>query len=237
MADLSAYVDFTVVLDKSDAQSPRVYPADSSQYPVGVTPTAGIVTIIQPDGLTTDNTQSTVVTLRLAADGNFQQGVYTFIYTVRALGYDDTVVVKTATLRYTPVPLAMTPLIDVFTPVVQLLDSSIYGVQGFSAPTVSRLWNATIRYAGATVPAISSTDPLLDYAVGSAYYDAAYSATLATTLTYVSTTATWLSIRDLRTATYGFEVFTPPSLAILRSGISRLLHKGSLAAGAGLQPR
>lgn len=225
MADLSAYVDFTLTLDKSGTAPLALVTDTYTGLPTGTTVTGGIFTVTQPDGLTTSFTDGAPITLRLAADGSFQQGQYLFTRTLKATGYDDTIIHKTYSINYTPVRVSITPLIDVFTPNIQLLDSTIYDVAGFNSPAVSRAWSGTVSYAGTAAPTLTSTDPVLDYGINGAYYDAGYDAVFSVSLSYVSRSAPWVTLKDTRAAHFTFDVFTPPALAALRTGIAHLQTK------------
>src|ERR1700680_694556 len=112
--DLSQYVNFSVVLDKTNGQIRLV---DNSVYPGGVTPTikGNFTSIVQPDGLSVGNINfsapdvswngsaltGATYELRLNIANQFQKGGYSITYVVKAPGYDDTTLVKTFTLNYT----------------------------------------------------------------------------------------------------------------------------------------
>jgi hypothetical protein len=58
MADLSAYVDFSVRLDKS-GMTPAIVLTDTSAYPVGVAATVtGVFSVTQPDNIASQVTLS-----------------------------------------------------------------------------------------------------------------------------------------------------------------------------------
>jgi hypothetical protein len=133
VADLSAYIDFSVQLDKS-VDPALVRLTDPDNYPAGVgIYIRGVFSVTQPDGISVDGNftspdvyssggQLVVATkeLRLASDGvALQNGLYTITYTVQCTGYTDTVLTKAFTLDYASPSVIITPLKDVFTPQIQ----------------------------------------------------------------------------------------------------------------------
>jgi hypothetical protein len=192
--------------------------------------TGGIFKVTQPDGLTVQG-NATAVELRTATDGTFQNGLYTFTYIVQATGYTPTTVTKSFFLTYHSVAIELTELADAFTPSIQLLDSTFYDdVDGFDPPTITRAWNGAIRYVGDQLHVLTGTNALLDMAGEDGhYYDAAYSASLATTLVYTHSLQTWFSVKETLTATAAFDVYIPPSLQTLRNGLDNL--KAQIEAG------
>jgi hypothetical protein len=234
MADLSGIVDFKVVLDKTTLQ---VSLTDTSAYAVGTVITGTIFKVTQPDGLTVQGTNKTVE-LRFATDGSFQNGLYLFTYTVQATGFTDTTVTKTFFLDYHSVTIELTELADAFTPSIQLLDSTVYDdVEFFDPPVTVWAWNYAIRYVGDTLATGTGTNPLLAMAgEDGLFYDAAYSASLAVTLTYQHSLQPFFSLKETLNTTYAFEVYTPPSLATLRVGLENMkaqIEQGIYCGGCG----
>lgn len=235
MADLSAYIDFSVKLDKSGS-TPVIKLTDPNNYPspIGLYLT-GIFSITQPDGISIDGSFTspdiyssggflTVASkeLRLATDDSFQNGLYTLTYTIKVTGYTDTVKTKTFLLSYTQATIVISDLTDVFTPSLQEVDSTIYSQSGFTLSSVTRSWNADIKYVSSTVQTITGTSILFDMAYNSGYYDAHYSITLISTVTLVSTTYTWVSVIDKITSETQIDAYTPPTLAQLRASLTLL---------------
>jgi len=243
--DLSAYVDFSVILDKSDADNPVITFTDISTYPDGVAPTVtGVVSATQPDRISRDGSFTSPdiswngselppfnFELRLNdTDESFQLGGYTFTYIVKATGYDDTTKTKTFALAYSQPELLITDSEDVFTPQLLVADYTVYPQEGFAAPTISRAWLAYIRYAGTSIASKTGTGALLDLAYNTYYYDAHYDVTLTTTLTYILNSPDgWVTVIDQLEATNQFDAYTPPTLAQLRTSLATM--KTEIEAG------
>ena len=235
MPDLSAYVDFSVSLDKSGI-TPEIVLTDTSTYPGGVAATVtGVFSVTQPDGISVVGNWTTPdVTyvgsaltpnskeLRLATDDNFQNGLYVISYTVKATGYTDTPKTKTFVLIYTPVKLGISDLSDVFTPSLQVIDSTRWAVSGFASPTVTRAWTAAITYVGSGIQNITSNAILFDLSYSGSYYDAHYDITFNAIATYVNSTAAWLSLTDVLSSDFQLDEYTPPTLTQLRNSLTAL---------------
>lgn len=181
MANLSQYIDFSIVLDKS-GDTPVITLTDPNNYPAPVyLYMTGIFTITQPDGISITGSFTDpdiyfsltgLVTaskeLRLTYNDLFQKGTYTFTYTVRCTGYTDTTLTKTFSLKYDTPTVSITDLNDVFTPSLKQLDETIYTQPNFPNVTVTRAWNADVKYTGATTGNVTGTAALFDMNIGSA---------------------------------------------------------------------
>jgi hypothetical protein len=249
MPDLSAYLDFTVTLDKSGV-TPAFLLTDTSTYPGGVPATVtGIVYVKQPDGLsvtgdflTPDVTWTgsalTVASkeLRLSDNNTLQNGLYTVTYTVKATGYTDTLLTKTFTVSYVAPAVTIVDLIDVFTPALQQLDGTQYNQAGFGAATITRAWSADIVYVGSVVQTVTGTSTMFDMAYAGDYYDAHYDVTLTSTWYFTMTDATWVTIQDGAVATNQVEAYTPPTLAQLVTSLKTMkaeVEAGTYCGGCG----
>lgn len=243
MADLSAYIDFSIIIDRSDVDNPVIRITDPNDYPapIGIY-LEGVLSITQPDGISIDGDfedpdiywdGSELVTavkeLRLSDDDTIQNGIYTITYTVAATGYSNTVLTKTVDLTYDPVTQVITDLVDVFTPSLKELDATIYTLDGFNTPTITRTWTAVIKYIGTSIATITGTTALFDMIYSSHYWDANYAITLETTLLYVVTADTWCTVKDKLTQTSQVDAYTPPSLATLAADL--LTMKSEIEAG------
>lgn len=238
MADLSAYVDFSVALDKSDPDNPLIKVTDTSTYPGNVDLyIEGVVSVTQPDGISVDGSftdpdiyssggELTVAEKELRLDDDdtsLQNGVYSITYTVNCTGYDTTVLTKTFTLDYTAPTIIITNLKDVFTPDLSVVDGSIYSQAGFTTTTTTRAWSADISYVGSTVQTVTGTQLLFDMAYSSAYYDAHYAITLGVTVTYTMTGSyTWVSVIDFLEASAQMDAYAPPTLAELLESLNTM---------------
>lgn len=224
--DLSSYISFLVQADIIDVSAPVFKLTDNSVYPVGVVPT-GIFTITQPDGITRTGTftspdiiasnTSKDINLRLDCNSKMQQGEYTIKYEVHATGYDPTILSRSFTVDYTKPTVILSNNFDVFTPALEVEDITTYGVAGFTN-TVVRSWSAVMS-AGT----ITGTDSsLFDLKYGGSYYDSAYTITFGSTVTYQSTSYSYLSIKDSFSKTESVDIYTPSTSAQLLTGLTSL---------------
>lgn len=233
MADLSAYIDFSIVIDRSDVDNPVIRVTDPDDYPAGVNIyLEGVLSITQPDGLSItgnfitpdiswDGSGLSVAEkeLRLSDDDTIQTGIYTITYTISVTGYDDTVLTKTIDLDYVAVTQSITNLTDVFTPVFYTLDGTTYTLEGFNTPTITRAWEAIVRYVGTSIATITGSSQLFTMSYNGLYYDANYAITLETTLTYVNTDEDWVTVKDMLSSTSSIDPYTPPTLAELAASL------------------
>lgn len=192
MADLSAYIDFSAVLNKS-VVSPYIQMTDPNNYPMGVGATAyGYFVITQPDGLTVpfgsfDDPSiywdsgafiQPQFELRLNTILSFQNGGYTIIYYLRAPGYDDTTLTKTFVLNYTRPTVVITHIFDIFTPDLSVTDSTVYAQSGMTNTDINRQWDVDIITVNGTMETIGGTAIDQDLAYLGDYYDSQYDISL-----------------------------------------------------------
>lgn len=235
MPDLSAYVDFNVALDKS-VVIPVVRVTDNGLYPGAVAPTiTGVVSVTQPDGLSVVGNFITPdiswngsalnveeKELRLSSDSNFQKGLYVVTYTVRATGYDDTVITKSFTINYTaPIP-KLKSLFDVFTPLLQYQDDTLYLQDPYTLDNTLRSWFATITTANGTVENINGAGAIFDLSFENDYYDAHYDITLTAVMTYVMEVYPFVTLIDKITATAVDDAYTPATIPVLLTALTTM---------------
>lgn len=235
MANLQSYIDFSIQLDKS-ISVPVIRLTDPNNYPVGIgVYVTGIFSIKQPDGITITGNFSdpdiywdgsgfvvAAKELRLATDGGLQNGTYVFTYTIRCTGYSDTILVKTFVLNYATPSVLITDLTDVFTPALQQLDSTVYSQPNFTAGTPTRAWTADILYVGSLVKTVTGTAIMFDMAYSGSYYDAHYNIDFSSVFTSTGVLLTYLTIKDKITAAKQIDAYTPPTLAVLLTGLTTL---------------
>jgi len=234
MADLSAYINFSVVLDKSTLKMQVV---DNSAYPAGVAQTVtGVLSITQPDLITLTGSFSSpdiywtgsslhaaLKDLRLATNNSFQNGAYVITYTVRATGYTDTVLTKTFSLNYTAPSLVLTQNFDVFTPNLSVQDATIYSATGFTYLTTSRSWSADIDSVLGTVRTVTSSTQNFDLAYLGNYYDSKYSVSLVVKPIWQLTAVNpFVTIVDQLSISSVYYAEIPPTLATLLTGLDTL---------------
>jgi len=247
MADLSQYISIAVVLDKSQP-SPVFRIIDNSNYPSGVAQTiAGILTVTQPDNITVQNTDfsqpdiywnvSALVPadleLRLDNTGSFQRGGsgYRIIYTVRAPGYDDTILMKAFSLSYTPPAIIITNNFDIFSPDLSVQDSTNYNQLSLDFVAVVRAWLANIISVEGTTQIISGTAQVFDLNYLGSYYDSQYDITLSITPQWrLQGTSNFVTIIDELTDDITLYAQIPPTLADLQADLATL--KSELDAAA-----
>lgn len=239
MADLSAYIAFNVLLNKS-VNTPVITLTDPFNYPAGVgIYVTGVFTITQPDGIVvqgsftspdiTYNTKSTNKELRLSSDGNFQQGLYVISYTVKCTGYTDTQLTKAFNLSYNEATVQITDLTDVFTPSLQQVDSTNYTQTGYNIASKTYSWSAVVNSVNGTVQTITGNAILFNMIYSGSYYDANYAISFQSIVTFTSTTYTYLTLIDKFTSTYSIDAYTPPTLANLLVSLTNL--KTQIEAG------
>lgn len=224
MSDLSAYINFTALMDKSGI-TPVIVLRDTDAYPAGInTGLTGAFSVTQPDGVTIAGNFTTpdvtytsgaltpkTIELRLASNGTFQKGLYSMTYTVKAPSYTDTTITKTFSIFYDQSKSIITSVFDVFKPLLKIFDQTNYTIVGYNAPTIARAWNAVI----ANVGTLTGSDAIFDLLFNTAYFDSNYLITLTTILNYVLTSSTWVTLRDKIITTGNYTTQVPPSLNYL----------------------
>lgn len=243
MANLSAYIDFEISLNKGNGTSSMVL-NDPNNYPVGVDATfKGYFVITQPDGLTlTGNFISPDIyagggglvdatkQLRLKSNGGFQQGEYSITYHAIALGYDETTLTKTFELNYTTPTLSITQNFDVFTPNLSVTDNTDYTQAGMTLQSTAWQWEATIISVEGTNQDISATTQSFDLSYLGSYYDSRYDVSLAVTVEYLlETPDDWVSIVDIISWDETYYAFIPPTIAELLEMLTS--YKATVDAG------
>lgn len=233
MSDLSAYINFTITLDKSGT-TPVLKLIDTGVYPSGVPAIlTGIVSIVQPDNISRTGSWTTPdislaasntfsITLRLASDGTIQNGLYFFSYTVRAAGYTDTVLTKTIQLNYCQVEPVITENFDVFTPQLIVADGTNYAIQTYTLNSVTRSLTAQILNANGATPILSSSTNSLDLIYSGHYWDAKYVCNLSSIVSY---TISFVTIIDKITASGQFDAYTPQTIPQLTASLGILKLK------------
>lgn len=229
MANLSAYIDFNIVLSKNPSTSALTL-TDPDNYPVGVDVNLkGYFVITQPDGITiTGNYLSPDISwngselteatkeLRLRSTGGFQQGEYSITYNIVAPGYDETTLTKTFDLSYTSPTLTVSDDFDVFTPVLSVVDDTDYVQAGMTLVSVTRSWEATIISVEGTNQDISATTQTFDLSYLGSYYDSRYDVSLTVTITTeLENPDDWVRIADTIEFEDTYYAFIPPTIAEL----------------------
>lgn len=221
MADLTSYINYAVSLDKS-AATPVLRLTDLSVYPTGVPAIMlGVVNVTQPDGITINGNFDfrdiayvsgvftvAVKELRLAGDGNFQNGLYSITYVVRAAGYTDSTLTQTFVLSYQTPEATISEAFDVFTPSLKVSDNTSYVNPSCTLLSVVRSWTAVVESLGV----VSSNFEQLDLLLYGNYYDAVYDVRLRSVISYILKGNSWVTLKDAVTATGNYATEVPLSL-------------------------
>jgi hypothetical protein len=221
--DLSAYLNFSIVIDNSVSPA-KVRFIDSSTYPGGI-PINGLVEIIQPDGVlatgavigTSGSLSPIEIEMRLSASNQIQAGHWRVTYTVNSTGYDETILDRSFDLNYTEPAAAISPLLNVFSPLLRAQDGTNYTIEGFTLQSVVRSWQAVI----AGVATVNGGNVLqFDMAYNLNYYDALYNVTMTNIAEWTITDTVWVSVRDTIQKAASYQVIPPPSLETLLNDLN-----------------
>lgn len=215
-------LSFTVRFDLSGAPILRL--TDASTLPAGA---VGRFIITTPDGYTrtgsfnpadiTSSGGAFSYTMTPASDGNVQCGNYRIVYEAMTTDLVVTTFTRQFNFQYTPKVLNIVDDFDVFTPDLDIVDSTNYAIGGYTN-TITRSWTVVSTPTGT----ITGTAASIDLRHNNSYFDANYTVTFSATLTYTSQTSAWLSIRDILTKTYTTYAQTPPTVDDLVADISSL---------------
>lgn len=225
-------ISFNVRYDLTSA--PTLVLTDATTYHVGA---IGIFTITQPDGyVRTGNFSSPDISssggtlstaLRLSSTGGVQCGTYTIKYEIRTTDLVISTFTREFVFTYVPVELNLKENFDVFTPSLSYSDMTLYGVNNYSNISPTRAWTAVSIPTG-TKTANTSTISLQH---NGSYYDAVYTITLVSTLTYQHTTYAWLSVLEAVNKTVVAEACTPEPLEDIIAMMETLRQNSINCAG------
>jgi hypothetical protein len=181
----------------------------------------GVFTITQPDGYVRSSSLDTpditspggTFQFNLSPDsiGGPQCGNYVIKFTVTASGYFATEFTRTFAFQYSPVSLSLVKNFDIFTPVLSYSDGTNYQVSGYNNTTPIRAW------VGSSIPTgnLSSSGVSLNLEFNENYYDALYTISLTSTLTYTSQTNSWLTVLESLSKTETADACTPKPIGDL----------------------
>lgn len=205
-------ISFSVRVDLTD--SPKLVITDTSTH--GLSRSA-IFSIKQPDGYKREGSfvspdlsagESVFsIPLRLDAKGNPQKGNYELVMTVRSSGYDDTKFSRVFCLEWSRPVVVVDKIIDILTPILQLVDSSEYAVAGFSHVFGDRNWKVSSQ---ATGDIYGSGATFLVQKDG-AFYSSEYTYEYEPTIVYTSLVNSWLSLHTTEPITGEFRVYSTPT--------------------------
>jgi hypothetical protein len=234
MANLSAYLNFSIVLDSSVTPA-KVRFTDNSNYPVGVAENiTGSIEITQPDGIITPGTVywsggqliSPELEYRMNTQGQPQNGAWKVRYLAQHPSYDDTVLERIFSLQYTEPNGVLSPNLNVFTPILIVTDGTVYSVAGMTLQNVTRSWTGEVGSLGS----IGAGDtPNFDLNLSGTYYDADYVITLDAIADWLINDAAWVTVRDKIIKDSSFSVDTPPTLEALLLSLNEFKTATDLA--------
>lgn len=181
----------------------------------------GYFDITQPDGIKiSGNFSSPMITggalvyttqLRLDYLQQFQKGNYLISLNARHPLYTDGLFTRSFNFQYNTVTQVITESLDVFTPLLQYIDNTVYNKTGYTTVSQTQLWTGTSP-AGVIVNSTTSVFPLV---IGGNYYNATYNTTYITTVIYQDSINTWLTISQGFTYTKAAAAYTPQSMVIM----------------------
>lgn len=224
MADLSSYIALNVQFDL--AGSPKLVFNDPNNYPSGVGQgVTGIISVKQPDCVNEAGNWATpdivwisgafstaYKTLRPSSDCKFQTGRYVIVYTITCAGYTPTTLTYDFYFQFGVPCLKLIKNLDVFTPDLNITDSTNYVVSNFNILSSNNSWSAQIGSVGL----INATNTnVFDLSYEGKYYDATYAISFSNTVNYQSTSYTWLSVLYQFGASINTSADTPPQMDVL----------------------
>lgn len=220
-------ISFNVNFDLTS--TPTLVLTDTSTVPGGA---SGKFTVTLPDNYTRTGSYSSPdisssggtfsYPLRLDSKGNVQTGQYTIKYEIQTSDLVVSTFTRVFQFYYTPAILVMTEKFDVFSPVLGYSDDTIYQVSGFTAGSVTRAWSGVSAPTGTIV----GTSQSFSLAYGGLYYDANYTISLTSSLSYTHQTYSWLTVQETITksvSTYAQTPATIPQIVVLISALKTKL--------------
>lgn len=207
-------ISFNVKFDLTG--TPAMVITDTSTH--GLTRTA-IFKITQPDNYTVEGDWDTPdldildtefsTPLRLASDGYPQCGNYVIEMTVDSGGYTPTTFTRSFAFDWKQPEVVIQQNLDVFTPQLILVDSTVYAVAGFNVVVTNLNWTANSTPTGPLV----GTGYSFSLISGGQFYSADYTATHTALGTYTSIANPWLTVLFDVYWTEAFSVSAPPTLS------------------------
>jgi hypothetical protein len=227
--------NFVISLDKSQS-SPTLTATDTGTYPGGVPQELiGWFSITQPDQITVGGSATApnvqwqsgrltqgIFSLRLDNSNNFQQGAYTITYTIRVPGYTDTVLTQVLILSYAPPVLAMSNSLNLFTPDLQVTDTTNYNQVGMNVLSTTDNWSVVIQSVLGNNQTVTGTANPFDMNYMGGYYDSLYVITLTATPSFQPQSALWVTLIDKIILTQTLQAQIPPTLTQLQAGLTTL---------------
>lgn len=188
----------------------------------------GIFAITQPDGYTRTGNIATPdisaaggsfsILLRLNSSGGLQSGTYRIVYSGNAPSYLSTDFTREFVFSYQAPTVQLVEDFDVFTPLLNYHDSTLYTQSGYTNTSVTRAWTAVSTPTG-TITGSSST---FNMVFGGQYYDANYVVSLTSSLIYTNTTYNWLTVQETVAKSVNTYAETPPTVSDIVGDISDL---------------
>ncbi len=221
MPSLTGSISFNVAFDFTGTVPAVILSASTTIASIDQPNLIGNFTVTQPDGVplvgaagqvawTGSGYNTITVPLSLASDYTYQKGVYTIFFFAACAGYTYGTFTRSWDMEYLPVSQTFINGFDVYTPLLQYTDSTNYGVGSYSITGQTYLW--TVASAAGS---LSGTAATLNFSIGGNYYDSTYYIVYATTINYLHTSYSWLTVMQKTTANITLKAYKPESMAQL----------------------
>tara|TARA_Y100001937_G_scaffold21931_1_gene31007 strand:- start:2665 stop:3879 length:1215 start_codon:yes stop_codon:yes gene_type:complete len=225
-------LDFSLLFDLTT--TPVLTISDTSVYSASQTNVNIFIKITRPDGIIRnfDSTSPDITgnsgslpsfnfTLPLSSDdGQPVKGTYIIDYNL-TVGSDPTVKkTKSFDLQYSPVILTLVEDLDEFSPLLKVKDTTAsYNVSNFNTPSISRVFTGSIAALSKNMKTQTTTGTTTsdrEYRMEETdndgiFFDSKYSISCNTTLTYVSSSYSWVTLKDKISKTLEVDAFPPPT--------------------------
>lgn len=241
MANLSAHIDFNVSLNFK-TKVITITGVELSALPLGIAGLQMSAKVLQPDCVNgsmavTVNTVYPITfsgtkNLRMDAKGDPQVGKYKVTLTVKATGFDDTIIVKEFNLNYRKPSIKISKKFNVLTPLLKVKDDTLYTSPGLVADTVTRAWEIEVGSVG-SVSAGNVVEPQLS--IAGSFYDARHAVSLVTQVVFESPGYTYLTVVDELSGSAVFSSYQVPPFSNFPDILEEiaLLTGGQVGCGCG----
>lgn len=242
MANLSAHIDFTVSLNFK-TKVIGITGVELSALPVGIGGLTMSAKVMQPDCVNGSMPVSVTTvyplsfsgsrSLRMDVAGLPQTGVYKVVLTVKAPGYDDTVITKTVVLNYRKPTVKISKNFNVLTPLLKVKDQTLYTSPDLTADTVTRAWEVEIGSAGSLTFG-NVVEPTLS--INDDFYDAKHAVSLVSQVTFESISYPFLTVIDELSGSAIFSSYQVPAFSAFPDILEEIAVLSGGAPGCGCGP-
>lgn len=230
MADLSSYVNISVLMDKRPLV-PKFILMDAGVYPpLVLADMTGLWTVTQPDGISATVAAAPPITgvaelpIRLDINSNWQLGDYTVTYALLHPDYEPTEVVFTYDFAFALGEANIVATVNPFVPECFATDLSDYNADGFELNSgLLREWVVTSDRPGDIAAYRTGVSAYADHE--GVYYDSRYNFALQTMATWTLINDPRLKIKDLIKKSVTADFYQAESLSSLLQLVSALRNK------------